>query len=179
MSSVLERPRVRERITEEDWEVGDISMVSTHGASLVAFRTSIRRFAFPFLGGQLVLESESLLPSWFRYTVASLDELARLPANWDSYGAMRIRHSSILATVGLLASIAREDTPSPSVVPTNRGTVMLEWHVRGIDLEVEVFGPGRLHVAFEDVSDGTQWEAEIGSDLTRLVECVEPLSQTD
>ena len=116
---------------------------------------------------------------WFPDAVASLDELAHLPVNWDSYGAGTIRHASILATLELLLRIMRENTPLPALVPTNRRTVLLEWHARGIDLEVEVHGADRLQVAFEDSRDGTEWEAELGSDLTRLVECVERLSNKE
>jgi hypothetical protein len=42
-----------------------------------------------------------------------------------------------------------------------------------------VLGPGRLHVAFEDARAGVEWDAEVGTNLTRLVECVERLSTVD
>ncbi len=179
MSSVLERPRGREQITDEDWDVGDISTAATHRTTLVGRSTSRQRSVFPFLEGQLVVEYEGPLPDWFQDAIASLNELAGLPANWDSYGAGRIRHSSIIATVELLLCIMRDDTPVPCLVPTNRRAVQLEWHTRGIDLEVEVRGPGRLHVAFEDARDGSEWETDVGSDLSQLVHCIERLSERD
>jgi hypothetical protein len=170
---------MREQITDEDWDVGNISTAATHRTTLVGRSTSLRRSLFPFLEDQLVVEYEGPLPGWFQDAIASLNELARLPVNWDSYGAGKIRHSSIIATVELLLCIMRDDTPVPALVPTNRCTVQVEWHTRGIDLEVEVRGPGRLHVAFEDAHDGTEWDADISSDLSQLVNSIERLSERD
>ena len=121
-------------------------------------------------------ETDSPRPAWFGEAVASLNEVSRLPANWDSYGASPIRHSSGMAAMKLLSRVASETTPRPSIVPTVRGTVMLEWHTRGIDLEIEVLGPGQLHVAFEDIHSDVAWESDIGLDVTRVVECIERLS---
>lgn len=111
--------------------------------------------------------------------IASLQEIARLPENWDSYGAERIRQSSILATIKLLYCVMRGDIPVPALVPTNRRTVLVEWHTRGIDLEVEVLATDRFHVAFADARDGSEWEADIGSDQSQLVQSIERLSQRD
>lgn len=125
----------------------------------------------------LIVNREGPLPSWLKATTAALNELARLPENWDSYGAGTIRQSYILAAMDLLLRIMRDNTPPPSVVPTNRGSVLLEWHLRGIDLEIEVAAHGQFHVVFEDVREGTEWEADVSShDLTRVIEPVEMLS---
>jgi hypothetical protein len=179
MSSTLDKPRVRDQITDEDWKFGDITTASTQRSTLACWPATVQRFRFPFLHGQLVIECQGSLPKWFQEAIASLDELGELPANWDSYGAKRIRHSSILAAIELLFCVMRDETPAPAVVPTNRGTVMLEWHTQGVDLEVEVIGPGRLHVAFENTGEGTEWEEEIGSNLSHLIECIDRLSKTN
>ena len=61
------------------------------------------------------------------------------------------------------------DTLEPTVVPTSKGSVQLEWHEHGIDLEVEILSPYRIHVSFEDELDSkNNWERELKSDLTRL-----------
>jgi hypothetical protein len=135
--------------------------------------------ALPRFEAAPLSEVSSPLPNWFGKTVASLDELSRLPANWDSYGAAPVFQPAIRSAVSLLASVARQDTPAPAVVPTNRGAVLLEWHTRGIDLEVEIQGPNRMHVLFEDSHDRTQWEGDVGADWTRLTECIDRLSDVD
>jgi hypothetical protein len=176
MASVLELPRFRERISDDEWCPGDTGTAATHTEAVGDWPAASRRTVFPFLEGQLIIEDCDPLPPWLPCAVQSLDELGGLPANWDSYGAGRIRHSNIVATVELLLAVMREDTPLPSFVPTNRRTILLEWHLRGFDLEVEIRGQGRMHVAFEDSQNGTEWEAELSSDLTKLVNCIERLT---
>ena len=70
----------------------------------------------------------------------------------------------------------QESSPAPAVIPTNHGTVLLEWHRGGIDLEIDVLGPGRFHVVAEDASLGTEMESDIGSDPTEIVRYLERLS---
>jgi hypothetical protein len=178
MPSVLTKPvrSVPERITDRDWSVTDISTAASPRTTLV-WDVCVRRVELPLLDAQLVVYWEGRLPEWFGKIVASLDQIGHLPSNWDSYGAKPVRHSSILATVDLLLWIMRDDIPAPAVVPTNRGTVTLEWHTRGVDLEIEVLGRGRSHVVFEDSYSATQWEDDVGSDLKRLTECIERLSK--
>jgi len=179
MSSVLDKPHVRNRITDDDWKVGATSTAATQRQMLVGYVTSVRRYTFPFLRGQLVVESEGSLPPWFKETVSALEEVGEIPENWNSYGAKQVSRTSILAAIELLLYVMDDETPVPAIVPTNRGTVILEWHTRGIDLEVEVLAHGRVHVAFEAARAGTEWEAEIGSDLTRLVDCIQLLSNSE
>jgi hypothetical protein len=166
-------------MTDDDWEVGDFSSGATQRMTLVGEPTIVRRFSFPFLHAQLVIEYNGSLPDWFPTIIASLEELADLPANWDSYGAKPIRRPSILAAIELLLCVVDDKTPAPIVVPTNRGTVMFEWHTRGIDLEVEVFSPGRLHVAFEVAGEDAEQEMEMDSDLSPLIDCIRRLADAD
>lgn len=176
MASVLELPRFRERISDDAWSPGNAGNTATQMELLSEWPAAARRTVFPFLEGQLIIENLDQPTPWLPRAIHALDGLGCLPANWDSYGAQTIRHSNILATVELLLAVMRDDTPLPSFVPTNRRTILLEWHVGGFDLEVEVRGTGRLHVAFEDAHDGTAWEAELNSDLTKLVNCIERLT---
>ena len=126
-----------------------------------------------------IIAREEPLPSWLAKTVEKLDDLARLPVNWDSYGAPRIRSSSLRAAIEFLARTTDEDTPPPAVVPTNRGHVMLEWHTKGIDLEIEVVSATLVRASFEDAADGAAWESEVGTDSLELMRCIRLLSLKD
>ena len=122
------------------------------------------------------IASSGPLPNWFQDVVAKLNGLSALAANWDSYGAKRIEGSSIRAAAELLLRIAGPQTPAPAIVPTNQGTVILEWHTRGVDLEIEVFNADRQHVAFEDAQQGNAWELDVSADLSQLVDAINRLS---
>ncbi len=65
------------------------------------------------------------------------------------------------------------NTPVPQVVPSANGSIQLEWHTLGIDLEIEVESLSAFHVFFSDGQDeDPEWEGEINYDLTRLVHYV-------
>ena len=176
MPDLLERRSHRERITDDDWEPQNTSTVSPTLLSLVSYRPTPRRFVLPFLDSKLELTCEGPMPAWLPAIVAKLDELATLPPNWNSYHAAPVKRSCLLASVQLLLAMMRDNSPTPAVVPTNRGTVLLEWHKRGIDLEIDVLGPERFHVVAEDASRGIEWESDVGADLTEIVQFIELLS---
>ena len=113
-------------------------------------------------------------PPWLQPTVQALEELLMLPAGWDSYGARPVDPQHALAMVHMLYGIMRDTSPAPSVVPTNRGGVQVEWHRGGIDLEIETLSPHRFLVSYEDAD--SEWEAEIISDWTRLGPVISRLS---
>lgn len=107
--------------------------------------------------------------TWLEPTVERLNRLLRLPDNWDLEGASRVIPRAAIAALELLGATARRDTPAPSIVPTEEGGVQLEWHLRGIDLEVEVAPSGRVRGSFADSADDSEWEADLTSVVTPLV----------
>jgi hypothetical protein len=120
-------------------------------------------------------------PAWIRPTTTSLLDLLDLPPDWDSYGANVIDRSQVFAALAVLCHIMQHESPLPTVVPTNTGGVQLEWHTRGIDLEIETVSMNRILVLFEDADTGSEWEKEFtvdddGNDLALLADCVARLS---
>jgi hypothetical protein len=100
---------------------------------------------------------------------AELKELLTYPEGWDSYGAVPISKSIVNSAYNLLLQTAVLGIPKPSVVPTSKGAVQIEWHTRGIDLEVCVLGPAKLSVSFEDARNPNHSrEEELTFDLTSL-----------
>lgn len=98
-----------------------------------------------------------------------LNRLIALPPNWDSYGALQIDISRTRVAFNVLMEVMREDTPAPSIVPTSDGHIQFEWHMRGIDLEVEVISPVTIRVMYEDqYSDEPPQELTLDYDLTLL-----------
>jgi len=116
-------------------------------------------------------------PDWLPQTESALQELLELPANWDSYGARPIRAEVVAEAVDLLHKIVQPGTPQPAVVPTARGGLQLEWHIGGIDLEIEFEQPGRFHVSYEEPIEDVELEADLTlTDHPRLTELIARLS---
>ena len=101
-------------------------------------------------------------PLWISDISKTIQGFAdRLPDNWNSYGAKRIQPELAEAAVHLLFKIVQPETPRPEVVPTTAGGIQIEWHVRGIDLEIKILSQERLDVSFEDLGSGQEWSREL------------------
>lgn len=114
-------------------------------------------------------------PGWLPPTVERLAQLLSLGANWDSYGARPIDPLLPLAALRLLASVMRNSSPPPDVVPTSRGTIQLEWHCGGVDFEIDVRSPGVYRVCYENSTDS--WQRELNADASSVVAIICQLTE--
>jgi hypothetical protein len=115
-------------------------------------------------------------PSWLLPSLQALCELGSLSEDWNSYGALSVAIDAVAATLQLLTLIMTEATPLPLFVPTRRGGIQLEWHMRGIDLEIDTLPTGRIFATFEDHRTQEEWEAEVTSDLQIVKRVLRQLS---
>lgn len=81
------------------------------------------------------------LPAWFDPLMQGFVDLLTLPPNWDSYGAGTIDSRIVQAALDCMNAVLGPNSPAPRVVPLSSGGLQLEWHRKGIDLEI-VFTPG-------------------------------------
>jgi hypothetical protein len=110
-------------------------------------------------------------PRWFDPTLDDLEAVLRLPPNWNSYRARPVEAQAAVAAIELLLAIMPDSLSKPTIIPTVRGSVQLEWHTRGVDLEIDVLANGRYALFFEDDQTGVSWEREASeaAGLTRPV----------
>ena len=108
----------------------------------------------------IVVRITGSLPRWVIPATDRLTHLSKLQQNWDSYGASPVSTQAITFAIQVMNEIMAERTPLPTIVPTADGGVQLEWHLAGIDLEVEVSSEGILSVLYEDAADQQPWEEE-------------------
>lgn len=175
-TSLLKQSDARTGLSDVDWVSGNISATLADRYTLSGLgRTQRTQVAVP--GGRLIIERANEEPAWFMPTVRAMGELLGLPENWDSYGAHPVNLGAVSFALQLLSETMRADTPAPAVVPTSHGGVQLEWHARGIDLEIEIRSPGRIYVSYEDHRHDAEWEGELTSDLARLGSFMSELSR--
>ena len=175
--SLLNRSDTRVGLSEIDWMSSGATGATLADQYTLSGQGRAQQTQVAVPGGRLIIEQENGQPAWLMPVVKVMGELLDLPENWDSYGARRINPTAIAFALQLLFDTMRSDTPSPSVVPTSRGGVQLEWHAHGIDLEIEIRSPGRLYVCYEDLRHDVEWEGELTFDLTRLSGFVSELSR--
>jgi hypothetical protein len=87
---------------------------------------------------------DTLVREWLRPIVGRMEHLLALPPNWNAYGAPPVSMGAALQALNVLSSTADVKVPQPQIVPTQEGGLQLEWHLRGIDLEVGSPGSGAL-----------------------------------
>jgi hypothetical protein len=175
MTQTILDAEVSARITDADWSQVRASASPTHG-----FLTELDRpeaqITIDVPTGRVTIDAPQA-PPWFEAVVTELFELLQLPPGWDSYSAPTVDLNHVLAAIQILLEITRDSSPRPAVVPTNRGHVQLEWHYRGIDLEIETLSPCRFSAYFSHSAQGEEWEAEIGLNRGRLVHYMDLLSR--
>ena len=92
---------------------------------------------------------------WLVPLVTKICELGFLSENWDSYGARTISLQNAASALSVLLEVVTENTPVPSIVPTCYGGLQAEWHIGGVDLEIEFESPQAISLSFED-ADGEE-----------------------
>jgi hypothetical protein len=108
--------------------------------------------------------------------VGKMIELLELPPGWNSYNAKPISKENVNFALRVLSQTMRANTPAPTVVPMVRGGVQLEWHTRGINLELSIYSPTKVSFFAEDVRGGKTAEGE-KFDLAVLARWFDQLSR--
>lgn len=95
-------------------------------------------------------------------------QLLSMPPGWDSYGGKPIDRQKANAALGLVGIALENGAPMPAIVPTSDGSVQLEWHRRGVDLEIRATSGTSFQLYFEDLATDETCEVEIGTDAVAL-----------
>ena len=114
---------------------------------------------------KIAIRSPSVaLPEQFRRAVYRAIELRQLPKGWNSYGAEPVSDAAFVRTVTFLCEYVVAGVPGPSLVPTVRGGLQIEWHRCGVDIEVEVNPEGSVFWCAADRRTGEEVEASLAGD---------------
>ena len=76
--------------------------------------------------------------------------------------------------VEVLASVMNPNAPAPTLVPSPQGHLQAEWHMKGIDLEIEAVDPTHIFVDYE--GPGGPLSDVLSADLAELVRAINRLS---
>lgn len=119
-----------------------------------------------------------VIPAWIQATLKQIDEISALELNWDSYGAPVISPSRILQAYKVVRSIMHDRAPIPNLVPTSDGSIQIEWHANGVDLEILLVSDADLDVSFEDLrGEVPSFEGVLNIDIKILVDYVRLLAE--
>jgi AbrB family looped-hinge helix DNA binding protein len=134
---------------------------------------------FEFLGDRLEVrparpqDPDKEAPPWFVPVATDLMGVLRLERGWNSYAAQPISPRAAGAVLALLSATMDVATPPPAVVPMSRGDIQLEWHLRGMDIEVVVPDEGPVRVWYADLQQHEERELALtdGPEPLREILC--------
>lgn len=101
------------------------------------------------------------LPEPFRRAVYRAIELLQLPRGWNSHGAEPVSGVAFVQTIEFLTAYVVHGVAGPTLVPTVRGGLQIEWHRRGVNIEVEVDPDGSVSWCAEDRETGEESEGAL------------------
>lgn len=116
-------------------------------------------------------------PRWLYPTLSCFRELVQLPEDWDSYGASIITDEAIAGAAEVMVELELPlEAPPPDVVPGSSGSVQLEWHRSGADVEIHISSAGTPTAFFSDAGEDQEFEkidqeaaAQLSGVLARMV----------
>lgn len=126
-------------------------------------------------GGKIYVKVEGVPPDWFGYVVRALKRFAGLGPNWDTTGGKPVSPYAAAAAIRLLASILSDSTPLPDLIPMPSGNISVEWHMAGIDLEIEVGPVGAVCLHYASEHTGEDWEQPTTNNVPLLSGLLGPL----
>jgi hypothetical protein len=91
-----------------------------------------------------------MMNDWFNKCTRKLQTIARLDANWDSYGAVQPNHGSLHYAHAFLDFCHETSNVSePAIVPNPSGTICFEWDNKSSFLFAEIDADGQIHYCRE------------------------------
>lgn len=105
-------------------------------------------------------ERATMAPALMR-VVNKLNELLKLPPDWDSYGARPPEPNAAVSALGLIERILASGESAPRIVPTVDGGIQLEWHADRKYLEVIAHADKTLSAYFEDEDGGEPFDGDL------------------
>ena len=93
---------------------------------------------------------------WQVEVLRSILSFMELKPGWDSYDAPPLSRDVGFFALQILDQVMSPRTPIPQAVPSSVGGVQLEWHDKGIDLELHIAAPYEAEFWFQDHSKPDQ-----------------------
>lgn len=104
---------------------------------------------------------------WLEATTKALNRLPWHETNLPD-GRMPPKPEAAAGLLWLLLNALEDNTIDPTaIIPTSSGGVAAEWHVSGIDLEIECGPDGTIEYNF-DGPDSEEYEGPVDEDLSQL-----------
>ena len=113
---------------------------------------------------------------WFDPTRRAM---ASLPWDTDEWtvGGTRTQRTAVSSMLAILVKLLDSRTPPPSVVPTWKGGVQVEWHRNNVDFEIEADPEGEIDYFYSGPHE--EREGRALDDLDQLAKYVQAITVSE
>jgi hypothetical protein len=160
MVSVGTRPVMSRGLSEQTWFPAQQLALGTAESEPTASDEVLAEEARAGTGARVIVTQSGTAhaPAWVAPVAQRAEHLLALRSGWAGPGSRAVGLPFVVSAIHPLAGAMDRETPAPSIVPMNNGTVQIEWHRSGIDLEVELLTPTSFAVTYQDQRAGEEWE---------------------
>jgi hypothetical protein len=106
--------------------------------------------------------------SWMKQLDSRFAELFALPQGWDGYQGRSLSKDCYSFAENILNRLCIDSLPPPDVVPGGDGTLQLEWHLLGFDIELDVLGVYDVIGFRRNLQTGEEEEVRLEKDFTQV-----------
>ena len=111
-----------------------------------------------------------------RNLASRFNEVVSLPEGWDGYTGVPVSFATAQFAAQMVERLCVSDVPTPSVIPGTDGSVQVEWHTGGYDVELDVLGPLEVEGYRLNQATGKVDELEIESDFSQIAQWISDIA---
>jgi CheY-like chemotaxis protein len=161
-----DHPLVLEKMNNTPMAVAEqLEEMSAHQGATAAPQADLLRRPEEWFG-------ESRRPEWFPAIRERADLILSLEEDWDSYGAPPIQPAIVEKALRVLAAVTTPEVRCPSLVPTRRGGVQIEWHTSTADMEIEFIAADEAEFELETAEGTSEWVGKLDKEGIQTIRVV-------
>ncbi len=109
---------------------------------------------------------------WMKELAERFDDIVGLSKGWDGYAGEPVSFTTAQFAAQMIERLCIPDVPAPSIVPGSDGSLQVEWHVGGFDIELDVTAPLAVDAYRMNQNTGAEDELEVESDFTQIAQWI-------
>lgn len=113
---------------------------------------------------------------WYRACEQRLSQLVRLPIGWNGYRSLPVTFQVASFAANMIERLYVEGVPPPSLVPGTDGSLQVEWHRAGFDVELDVRAPKLVDCYRYEIATGAEDIITASDNFTTIFEWILALS---
>lgn len=119
---------------------------------------------------------EAWVDEWSKAVKTRIEDLIRLPNGWDGYQGRPLSFELASFVASMLEKLYLPGIRVPSLVPGSDGSVQIEWHYDGWDIELDVLGIQDVQASCTNFATNETEEQTISNDFTIVFQWLERLN---